>query len=174
MKLANANKIRKQYIEELLTYFRCDGSSDGEDCGMITSNSFNFPVVADDGEEGWVEIVVKIPKEDEGYEKREEFQMKMKKKEEKKQAQAESKAKKIERDKKMCEERKHNKQEKNVLGTTFCTYCGSNERKVYNDESETADSTNGSKYYKTFCPNCGQEGSILKQSFNKINEQKGK
>jgi hypothetical protein len=84
MKLANANKIRKQYIEELLTYFRCDGSSDSEDCGMITSNSFNFPVVADDGEEGWVEIVVKIPKEDDGYEKREEFQMKMKKKRRKK------------------------------------------------------------------------------------------
>ena len=80
MKLANANKIRKQYIEELLTYFRCDGSSDGEDCGMITSNSFNFPVVADDGEEGWVEIVVKIPKDtedgDEGYSKREDYQMK--------------------------------------------------------------------------------------------------
>ena len=99
MKLANANKIRKQYIEELLTYFRCDGSSDGVDCGMITSNSFNFPVVADDGEEGWVEIVVKIPKEDEGYEKREEFQMKMKEKEEKKKAQAEAKAKKIAKDK---------------------------------------------------------------------------
>ena len=61
MKLASANKIRKQYIEELLAYFACEGSSDGEDCGMITSNSFNFPVVADDGEEGWVEIVVKIP-----------------------------------------------------------------------------------------------------------------
>lgn len=99
MKLANANKIRKQYIEELLTYFRCDGSSDSEDCGMITSNSFNFPVVADDGEEGWVEIVVKIPKEDDGYEKREEYKMKVKEKEEKKKAQTEAKAKKIEKDK---------------------------------------------------------------------------
>lgn len=98
MKLANANKIRKQYIEELLTYFRCDGSSDGEDCGMITSNSFNFPVVAD-GEEGWVEIVVKIPKEDDGYEKREEYEMKVKEKEEKKKVQAEAKAKKIAKDK---------------------------------------------------------------------------
>ena len=99
MKLANANKIRKQYIEELLTYFRCDDSSDGEDCGMIASNSFNFPVVADDGEEGWVEIVVKVPKEDEGYEKREEYEMKIKEKEEKKKVQAETKAKKIAKDK---------------------------------------------------------------------------
>ena len=35
MKLANANKIRKQYIEELLAYFACDDSSDGEDCSLI-------------------------------------------------------------------------------------------------------------------------------------------
>lgn len=106
MKLANANKIRKQYIEELLTYFRCDGSSDSEDCGMITSNSFNFPVVADDGEEGWVEIVVKIPKEDEGYEKREEYKLKCQKKVEDAKAKAEAKAKKIERDKKAREAKK--------------------------------------------------------------------
>lgn len=110
MKLANANKIRKQYIEELLAYFACGDSSDGEDCEMIASNSFNFPVVADDGEEGWVEIIVKIPKEDEGYEKREEYQMKVKEKEEKKKVQAEAKAKKIERDKKMREEKKKEKE----------------------------------------------------------------
>lgn len=101
MKLANANKIRKQYIEELLTYFRCEGSSDGEDCGMITSNSFNFPVVDDDGEDGWVEIVVKIPKYDgnEGYALREEYEMKVRKRAEKAKAQAEIKAKKIAKDK---------------------------------------------------------------------------
>ena len=166
MKLANANKIRAKVLEAIMAYF----VEADEDCGQIASNSFNFPIVADDGEEGWIEIVVKIPKEDEGYEKREEFQMKAKEKEEKKKAQAEAKAQKIERDKKMRGERKHDKQEKKVLGTTFCTYCGSNERKVYNDESETADSTNSGKYYKTFCPNCGREGLILKQSFNKANE----
>ena len=111
MKLANANKIRKQYIEELLTYFRCDGSSDGEDCGMITSNSFNFPVVADDGEEGWVEIVVKVPKEtgDEGYDKREEYTLKIKEKEEKAKASAEAKAKKIAKDKARREKAKEEK-----------------------------------------------------------------
>lgn len=99
MKTANANKIRKQYIEELLAYFACEDSSDGEDCGMITSNSFNFPVVADDGEEGWVEIVVKIPKEDDGYEKREEYKIKVRNRAEKRKAQAEAKAKKIAKDK---------------------------------------------------------------------------
>lgn len=110
MKLANANKIRKQYIEELLAYFACGGSSDGEDCEMIASNSFNFPIVAEDGEEGWVEIVVKIPKEDDGYDKREEYEMKKKEKEEKRKAQAEAKRKKIERDKAMREAKKKAKE----------------------------------------------------------------
>lgn len=106
MKIANANAIRANIIENLFNHMEiCK-----EDCGMIASNSFNFPVVAEDGEEGWVEIVVKIPKEDEGYEKREEFQMKMKEKEEKKKAQAEAKAKKIARDKKMREEKKKEKE----------------------------------------------------------------
>lgn len=95
MKLANANKIRAKILEAIMAYF----VEANEDCGQIASNSFNFPIVADDGEEGWVEIVVKIPKEDEGYEKREEFQMKMKEKEEKKKTQAEAKAKKIAKDK---------------------------------------------------------------------------
>lgn len=106
MKLANANKIRTKVLEAIMAYF----VEADEDCGQIASNSFNFPIVADDGEEGWVEIVVKVPKEDEGYEKREEFQMKAKEKEEKKKAQAEAKAKKIERDKKLREQKKKEKE----------------------------------------------------------------
>lgn len=106
MKLANANKIRSKVLEAIMAYF----IEANEDCGQIASNSFNFPIVADDGEEGWVELVVKIPKEDEGYEKREEFQMKAKEKEEKKKAQAEAKAKKIARDKKLREEKKKEKE----------------------------------------------------------------
>ena len=63
--------------------------------------------------EGWVEIVVKVPKEtgDEGYDKREEYTLKVKEKEEKAKASAEAKAKKIERDKKMREEKKRKKEE---------------------------------------------------------------
>lgn len=94
MKLASANKIRAKVLEAIMAYF----VEADEDCGQIASNSFNFPIV-EDGEEGWVEIVVKIPKEDEGYEKREEYEMKVKEKEEKKKAQAEAKAKKIAKDK---------------------------------------------------------------------------
>lgn len=95
MKTANANKLRAKVIKAIMAYF----VEANEDCGMIASNSFNFPVVAADGEEGWIEIVVKIPKEDEGYEKREEYEMKTKERAEKKKAQAEAKAKKIAKDK---------------------------------------------------------------------------
>ena len=102
MKTANANKLRAKAIEAIMAYF----VEANEDCGMIASNSFNFPVVADDGEEGWIEVVVKIPKEDEGYEKREEYEMKIKERAEKAKAQAEAKAKKIERDRKVREEKK--------------------------------------------------------------------
>ncbi len=46
----------------------------GEDVGMIESNSFNFPIVID-GEEGFVEVVVKVPKDrgDDNYMKREVY-----------------------------------------------------------------------------------------------------
>lgn len=74
MKLANSNKIRAELIAKLYAEF-----SDTEDCGMITSNSFNFPVVSTDGEEGWVEVVVKVTKDegDDGYMKRVEYQDKL-------------------------------------------------------------------------------------------------
>lgn len=106
MKTTNANKFRVKAIEEIMTYF----VEAKEDCGMIASNSFNFPIVAEDGEEGWIEVVVKIPKEDDGYEKREEYDMKTKERAEKRKAQAEAKAKKIERDRKAREEKKKAKE----------------------------------------------------------------
>ena len=95
MKTANANKFRAKAIEAIMAYF----VEANEDCGMIASNSFNFPIVAEDGDEGWIEVVVKIPKEDDGYEKREEYDMKTKERAEKRKAQAEIKAKKIAKDK---------------------------------------------------------------------------
>ena len=106
MKTTTANIIRERYLSAIMSYFI------DEDIGRIASNSFNFPIV-EDGEEGWVEIVVKVPKEtgDEGYGKREEYTLKVKEKEEKAKASAEAKAKKIERDKKMREEKKRKKEE---------------------------------------------------------------
>ena len=73
MKTTTANIIRERYLSAIMSYFT------DEDIGRIASNSFNFPIV-EDGEEGWVEIVVKVPKEtgDEGYGKREEYTLKIK------------------------------------------------------------------------------------------------
>ena len=75
----NATYFRTNFVNELFNYF----SAKGEDCGAITSGSFNFPVVGSDGEEGWVEIVVKVPKgtktdEYDGYEQREAYELKLK------------------------------------------------------------------------------------------------
>lgn len=95
MKTVNANAIRAQWVKFLM-----EAVGATEDIGQIASNSFNFPVVVD-GEEGWVEIVVKVPKEngDEGYDKRVSYEIALKEKEEKEKAKAEAKAKKIAKDK---------------------------------------------------------------------------
>lgn len=63
---------------------------------------FSFPVVADDGEEGSVQVVIKIPKDDDGddcYARREEYALKLAEKTEKAAAKAAEKEKKIARDK---------------------------------------------------------------------------
>lgn len=106
MKVATANKIRKYYIEKLFAFL----SAEEEDCGMITSNSFNFPHVEDE-EECSVEIVVKVTKEDETYEKREEYAIKLREKAEKAEKAKIAKEKKIERDKKAREKKKEEKKE---------------------------------------------------------------
>lgn len=100
MKLANANTIRAGVVENLFNHLKdyCE-----EDCGMIASNTFNFPVVADDGEEGWVEIVVKVPKgtkdeEYDGYGRREQYEIDLKEKAEKQAEAAKKKAAKIAKD----------------------------------------------------------------------------
>ena len=110
MKTANANKLRAKAIEAIMAYF----VEANEDCGMIASNSFNFPVVADDGEEGWVEVVVKIPKwteDDDGYSRAEEYAQNVAEKaekakareEERKRKEAEREAKKAEKERKKAE-----------------------------------------------------------------------
>lgn len=73
MKLSNANALRAQYIGYLFAYMEV-----AEDVGMVTSNCFNFPVTSPDGEEGWIEVTVKVTKEggDDGYLKRDEYRQK--------------------------------------------------------------------------------------------------
>lgn len=100
MKISVANEIRATHLSTIMNLF----ASKGEDVGMIASNSFNFPIVVD-GEEAWLEVVVKIPKEDDGYDKREEYTLKCDERKAKAEAKAKAKAKKMERDRKMREEK---------------------------------------------------------------------
>lgn len=99
MKNTIADEIRTEITAEIMNAF----AESGDDCGMIASNMFNFPIVKD-GEEGWVEIVVKVPKgtkdeEYDGYARREEYEMKMKEKATKKAESEKKKAEKIAKDK---------------------------------------------------------------------------
>ena len=101
MKKANSDKMRETYVNIVKSWFV---NYMEQDCGMIASGTFNFPVVADDGEEGWIEIVVKVPKgtkdeEYDGYARREDYSIKLREREEKARKSAEAKAKKIARDK---------------------------------------------------------------------------
>ena len=94
MKLALANSVRTAVINRLFAYL----ADCGEDVGMITSNSFNFPAVYD-GEECFVEVVAKVVKKDsdECYQERTDYQAKVVEKAEKaaerERAAAEKKAK---------------------------------------------------------------------------------
>ena len=65
-----ADKARTEYVKKIFDFVE----SLGEDVGMIESNSFNFPIVID-GEEGFVEVVVKVPKDrgDDNYLKRDTY-----------------------------------------------------------------------------------------------------
>lgn len=96
MKLAFANAVRTAIIQKLFTFME----NEGEDVGMITSNSFNFPYVYE-GEECFVEVVAKVVKKDSDdcYMKRDEFIMKEAEKVEKKAKAEAEKAKKIAKDK---------------------------------------------------------------------------
>lgn len=82
MKLAIANAVRARYINQIMEYL----AAQGEDVALVTSNSCNLPIV-EDGEEGVLEIVVKVVKKpyDECMQEREDYQMKL-------QEQAERKA----------------------------------------------------------------------------------
>lgn len=109
MKLNLANKFRGELIVKMMDFLRAEI---GDDIGMINSNTVNFPIVVDE-EEGWCEIVIKVTKDDgdDGYAKREEYEMKLIEKKQKEEERKKAKEKKIERDKKLREEKKKKKEE---------------------------------------------------------------
>ena len=59
MKLAIANVVRSRYINEIMEYL----TAKGEDVALTASNTCNMPFV-EDGEEGVLEVVVKVVKKD--------------------------------------------------------------------------------------------------------------
>lgn len=81
MKLAIANAVRARYINQIMEFL----AEQGEDVALVTSNSCNLPIV-EDGEEGVLEVVVKVVKKeyDECMQEREDYKMKLKEQAEKK------------------------------------------------------------------------------------------
>ena len=70
MKLINANAARARYIEKVMGFL----AAEGEDIGLIASNACNLPIV-EDGEEGVLEVVVKVVKKpyDECMQERDDY-----------------------------------------------------------------------------------------------------
>lgn len=81
MKLSIANAVRARYITGIMDYL----TAQGEDVALVTSNSCNLPIV-EDGEEGVLEVVVKVVKKpyDECMQEREDYKVKCADAEEKK------------------------------------------------------------------------------------------
>lgn len=102
------SKLREKWVSTLAQMF----TDAGEEVVQYKSNEICLPVLDEDGNEKWVQFVVKVPKgsrdgdEFDGYAMHEEFIMKQKEKEEKAKADAEKKARKIERDKQAREAKK--------------------------------------------------------------------
>lgn len=105
-------KLREQWIDVLLKML----TDAGEDAMRYKSNEICIPVVDAEGNEKWVQFVVKVPKgtrdgdEFDGYSMKEEYELKLKEKEEKAKADAEKKARKIEQDKQNRQARKERKE----------------------------------------------------------------
>lgn len=102
--VTEANKARPEYVKQFFDFAK----KNFDDVGMISSNSFNFPILYGD-KEGFVQVTVKIPTKDEDddcYAKREEYQIKLSEAKRKAAENAEKKKKKKEADEKRREEAK--------------------------------------------------------------------
>lgn len=104
------NELREKVLKTIMEFF----TEKNEDVMQTNSNECAFPCVDSDGNDKWVQIVVKIPtggRDEDGYDGygvAESYRLKVKEKEEKKKESEIKKAKKIERDKKIREKKKEN------------------------------------------------------------------
>ena len=105
--------LRKVWVEKVVEWLE----SLEEEAIQYKANEICIPVLDEEGNERYVQFVVKVPKgsrdgeEFDGYSMREEYEIKLKEKAEKAKADAEKKAKKIERDKKLREKKEKEKEE---------------------------------------------------------------
>lgn len=105
--------LRKVWVEKVIEWL----DSLDEEVIQYKTNEICIPVLDAEGNERYVQFVVKVPKgsrdgeEFDGYSMREEYEIKLKEKEAKAKADAEKKAKKIERDKKLREKKTKEKEE---------------------------------------------------------------
>jgi hypothetical protein len=106
------NQLREKWVNELINLL----TAKGEDVLQYKSNEICIPCVDDDGNEKYVQFVVKVPKGDrdgnefDGYSEKESYDLKLKAKMEKAKADAEKKQKKIEHDKKIREQKRKMKE----------------------------------------------------------------
>ena len=107
------NQLRKRYLEMLKEFF----NNRDEEVLVTGTNELCFPCVDDEGNEKFIQLIIKIPKGSrdgeafDGYSLAEDFQMKQNAKAQKKKEDAEKKKKKIERDKRLREEKKKIKEQ---------------------------------------------------------------
>lgn len=101
--------LRNEYLKKIYNLFMLEG----EDVGYAKSNEINIPVVGCEGNEDWIVVTVKVPtgankglEPYDGYEMREEYEMKIKEKERKAKENEEKKKKKIAKDKEIREKKK--------------------------------------------------------------------
>lgn len=104
------NELREKVLKTIMEFF----AEKNEDVMQTNSNECAFPCVDSDGNDKWIQIVVKVPtggRDEDGYDGygiAESYKLKLKEKEEKKKESEIKKAKKIERDKKIREKKKEN------------------------------------------------------------------
>lgn len=92
------NKLRARFVAKLMKLF----ADEGEEVMQIGSNDFCFPIVDDEGNDKWLEVVVKVPSgwtdDDDGYAKAEQYRISVAGKAEKAAEAAKKKAEKRKRD----------------------------------------------------------------------------
>lgn len=103
-----ANEARPEYVQKFLDFAK----KTFDDVGMISSNSFNFPILYGE-KEGFVQVTVKIPtkaEDDDCYAMREEYQLNLQKKAREAAEAEEKKRKKKEADEKRRKEAKERRE----------------------------------------------------------------